>query len=144
MRPIYEGSGDLDNERTVITKLCEEWDMEAAKLPITYNVDYGLFKDSKLRAWVEVKCRSCGIDQYDTYFISAKKILNGVFLSQNTGSPFILAVQWTDALGYINIKSDTKFDIRIGGRRDRNDWQDVEPMAHFSTRDFNILIQDSE
>lgn len=138
MRPMYEDDDSLSAEKAVVTKLCDTWGMDAAKLPIAYNVDYALFKDEKLRCWLEVKCRNCSISQYETYFISSKKITNGINLSESTGQAFILAVQWNDALGWIKITKDV-FDIRIGGRRDRHDWQDIEPMAHFKTCDFTII-----
>ena len=138
MRPMYEDNNTLAAERKVIDFLCELWHMDAAKLPISYNVDYAMFKDGKLRAWMEVKCRYCASSQYDTYFISAKKIVNGIQLSETTGMPFVLAVQWEDKIGYMPVLKGS-FDIRIGGRQDRHDWQDVEPMAHFRIQDFKMI-----
>lgn len=138
MRPMYENSDTLTAERNVVLTLCDKWNSEAVKLPIAYNVDYGLFRDETLRCWLEVKCRNCTIGQYETYFISYKKIVNGLRLADDSGKPFILAVQWSDALGWIKIER-SRFEVKIGGRRDRNDWQDVEPMAHFKTQDFQLI-----
>lgn len=138
MRPMYEDNETLAAESKLIKFLEGKWNAQAAKLPIAYNVDYGMFVNNELKCWLEVKCRYCTKDQYDTYFISSKKIVNGITLSEATGKPFILAVEWKDKTGWMEIKRDN-FDIRIGGRSDRNDWQDIEPMAHFKTQDFVLL-----
>lgn len=138
MRPMYEDDASLSAEVNVIEKLSKQWKVDPIKLPIAYYVDYAMTMDGAVKCWLEVKCRHCTKDQYPTYFISAKKISNGIALAETTGKPFLLAVQWKDCLGWIDVKRGD-FDIRVGGRADRNDWQDIEPMAHFNTDKFNIL-----
>ena len=138
MRPMYENDATLQAEREVIAKLCDKWKVEASKLPIAYNVDYVLTRHDYAKVWIEVKCRHCSSTEYDTYFISAKKVVNGLALSEATNVPFYIAVQWKDRLGYIRVLKGS-FDIRIGGRKDRDDWQDVEPMAHFKVSDFTTV-----
>lgn len=138
MRQIYETDSSLEAERKIVQDLCDKWKVNCAKLPISYNVDYCLLNDGKLRAWLEVKCRYCTSVEYPTYFISAKKIFNGLQMSEASGVPFILAVRWEDKLGFIRVLKGS-YKIKIGGRKDRNDWQDVEPMAHFNIKDFTMI-----
>ena len=138
MRPTYENEKTLSEERNVVEFLCNKWKVEAIKLPIAYNVDYLLTRDDVAKSWLEVKCRHCSSAEYETYFISSKKIVNGLSLSETTNVPFYLAIRWNDKLGYIRV-SKGSFEVKVGGRKDRNDWQDVEPMAHFKVKDFVMM-----
>jgi hypothetical protein len=137
MRPLYETNETLAAERKVVEFFCAKWKTEAAKLPIAYNVDYVLTRENQVKLWLEVKCRHCKSTEYETYFISAKKIVNGLALAESTNVPFYLAIQWQDRVGYLRVLKGA-FDVRIGGRKDRDDWQDVEPMAHFKINDFTM------
>ena len=139
MRPRYESERTLELERMAITKFADEFSVTPVKLPIAYNIDYALLSGENLMCWAEVKCRDVERYTYDTLAISMKKIVNGVQLSKMSGKSFLLLVQWNDSLGWIKVKEDDELDIRLGGRKGRNDWQDVEPMAHFDVRQFKII-----
>lgn len=138
MRPIYETTGDLHNEKAVGGLLCRKWQCEIAKMPRSYHVDYVAYQGSTLKAWLEIKCRNNPMDQYSTYSISMMKVMNGARLAEFTGLPFLVVVRWTDVVGYINpVESD--HGLQIGGRKDRGDWQDTEAMCHFDISRFQLL-----
>ena len=139
VRPVYEIQQTLELERLAITSFAEQFDVQPVKLPIAYNIDYAMLSGENLMCWVEVKCRDVERYAYETLAISMKKIVNGVQLSKMSGKSFLLLVQWNDSLGWVKVKEDDELDIRLGGRKDRNDWQDVEPMAHFDVRQFKII-----
>lgn len=133
-RPLYESPTDLANELDVAGVLAARWKVSPHKLPISYGVDFGLFRDGAPVAWAEIKCRTNARDRYATYCIALGKAQAGLTLSRVTGRPFAIVVRWTDCLGYLIVKSIE--DIRWGGRRDRGDAADLEPMAHWPTESF--------
>jgi hypothetical protein len=133
-RPLYESPTDLANELDVAGVLAARWKVSPCKLPISYGVDFGLFRDGAPVAWAEIKCRTNARDRYATYCIALGKAQAGLMLSRATGRPFAIVVRWTDRLGYLIVKSIE--DIRWGGRRDRGDSADLEPMVHWPTESF--------
>ena len=138
-RPLYETNADLRNERSVAAWLGDLWRAYPQKLPKSYAIDFGMVRQKEVAAWVEVKCRDNPMGQYPTLAISLKKITTGLELSEWTTKPFLLVVRWTDATAYMHVSTRDQFTVEIGGRKDRGDWQDMEPMAHFPTESFQLL-----
>ena len=113
------------------------WNVRPVKLPLQYRVDWAIIKNGHLAGWVECKKRNVPRRQYATLLLSLNKVLHGLQLSQTTGLPFILLVEWSDCIGWQKITAVE--GLSIGGRIDRDDWQDVEPVCHFPTEGFNLL-----
>lgn len=135
MRPLYETQQDLHNEGQVLARICAAWECEGTKLPLTYKVDYALTRHGEIKAWAEIKCRNT---EYPDMWVSLKKWMAGVRLSKTTGRPFVLVYCFKHKVYWKAVQDDLPV-IRIGGRTDRSDWQDVEPMAVFSLKDFQVL-----
>jgi hypothetical protein len=135
-RPLYESQEDLANEKATIDRLAAHWRCVAVKLPIRYELDYGLCRNGDLMAWAEVKCRKVPREKYPTYMVSLGKVLAGLELAERTNLPFLLIVQWTDALGWIQPSARA---VQMGGRRDRADCADVEPVVHIPIKDFKLI-----
>ena len=73
-------------------------------------------------------------DTYPTYFISLYKIMALQQQADLTDRPAFLVVGFNDGIFYLDFWKGwpIEFDhIALGGRKDRNDAQDIEPMAHF-------------
>tara|TARA_R100000329_G_scaffold151389_2_gene147308 strand:+ start:873 stop:1310 length:438 start_codon:yes stop_codon:yes gene_type:complete len=131
---------DLSNEEAIIKKASACWNVDYHKLPIQYKLDYALTAKSycnKIKAFCEVKKRNNNILDYGSYIISLAKIQAGRELAKITNTTSILIVQWNDMLGYVDFNVD--FDCIIGGRFDRNDWQDKEPLAEIHIKKFKKL-----
>lgn len=139
MRPAYETQQTLELERLAITSFAEQFDVQPIKLPIAYHIDYACLSGELLMFWAEVKCRKYPHNAFETFSISAKKILNGLHLRHLSGKGFYLVVQWTNALGYVQVTRELSQDIRFGGRKDRADWQDQEPMVHIPVDQFEFM-----
>ena len=135
-RPIYETEADRANERRVADILLDRWRCTAVKLPRRYEIDYALSRGNRVMAWAEVKCRTNPREQYPTYMVALGKVIAGLDLAQRTNLPFMLVVQWTDSLGWVTPKLDA---IHIGGRHDRGDGDDEEPVAHIPITEFKLL-----
>jgi|TARA_R110000796_G_scaffold26400_3_gene73488 hypothetical protein len=107
-------------------------------MPITYKLDYAMYRNDNLVGFSEVKCRTNSVQDYKTYIISLSKVMSARRLSSVTSTKSLLIVSWSDAIGWIDFFSD--FKVKQGGRSDRNDWQDQEPVCHFDIKDFKIIF----
>lgn len=136
-RPLYESQADRTNEQEVATDLFRYWRCTAAKLPIRYEVDYALCRNGQIMAWAEIKCRTTPRGLYPTYMVSLGKVLAGLELQKRTNLPFLLVVRWSDSLGWIS--GPTAREVTFGGRRDRADAADIEPMVHIPINQFALL-----
>jgi hypothetical protein len=137
-RPMYENSATLEAERRAIMRYAKAWDYDVRKLPIRYNIDYAMMSQTKITAWAEVKCRNVDVNQYPSLMISAEKIWAGLRMAAISNIPFILIIEWLDVLGSLEVKKEHALDVRIAGRKDRDDWQDMEPMIFFPTNNFDF------
>lgn len=130
-RPLYQTSESLARETEFARELSRLWGCRFEKLPIAYKVDFLMFRNDEPRAWCEVKCREYEMDQLEImggFMLSLAKWMEGKRLHEMTGLPFIVALQLPDGIWY-HKPTDFKYDgLKIGGRKDRGDWQDVEPV----------------
>lgn len=139
-RPIYETDDNRKKERTVADKIEKALGYTLRKLPIRYGLDYAAFQNDRLAKWFEIKGRTNPRDQYPTYMISLGKFLAARSLFDATGVGAALVVQWTDSAGLYNIRNGHALDVRMGGRTDRGDRQDIEPTVHINVGDFIELL----
>ena len=134
MRPLYETPESLENEQRVADLLEMYWSRKLVKLPIAYQVDFAVVKED-ITAWAEIKCRTT---EYPEMYLSLHKWMAGKELSRQTGLPFILVYAFNGKVHWKTVENDTP-RIVIGGRTDRQDWQDIEPMAVFKLDQFKTL-----
>lgn len=130
-RPTYESEEDRANEQAVIDGIAGKFGLTSQKLPISYGLDYALYKKwGQLSSFVEVKCRNNESTKYKTIMVSLLKVMKAKELSDATGARCLFVVEWTDRLGIFDLcKPDF---IGWGGRVDRNDNDDMEPVAHWA------------
>ena len=60
-------------------------------------------------------------------------------LSETSKLPSFLVVRWSDNCGYIRIDTLLDFEISMGGRTDRGDKQDIEPVMLIPIHNFTEL-----
>jgi len=137
MRPLYETEEDIHRERGTILTLCATTDSHAIKLPVKAYADYIMSRNGEAKAVVEVKCRNNNRLAYDTYMISQRKY-EGLLSWANYGLTPILLVGWLDAIGYVRLPCP--HEASMGGRRDRGDAHDIEPVVHIKTSDFKVIL----
>ena len=97
--------------------------------------DFEIFRGGPLVALAEVKCPNATLGKYPTYMISSTKV-NAILdaCAHQRLSP-LLIVQWTDLCGWVRLDSVSMF-FDYGGRRDRNDPQDMEHVYRIATSKF--------
>jgi hypothetical protein len=127
LRPIYENGQTRAAEEATIRMAAERWGVSFAKLPIQYRVDWALIRGGAVAAWCECKRRHNNKGKYSSLMLSLSKVTHGLELARQTGLPFLVVVEWDDCLAYW--KADRISGVRLGGRVDRGDWQDVEPVV---------------
>jgi len=130
----FETEQDRANEQAVVDVLCRLWKAEAVKLPPEQFVDYGLYREGTLKGYLEVKVRNVKRLTYPDYTVSWVKVQRGRALAGEL--PFILAVRWTDAIGWTLPASD---DVRLSGRNDRGELDAFEAMVHIPHDRFRIF-----
>ena len=130
-RKLYEKDTDIENETRVLRALEQHWHpVSITKLPKKYVLDahanFGVH-----HAFLEIKCRSVASTTFDTYMIGLRKVLEGV---QHAGvlpnGTFLLVVEWTDGLYYCDMQEALPHcRMDFGGRKDRDDREDTEPVV---------------
>lgn len=140
MRPIYETVADQELEKNVINYACKIWNCTAVKTPRFYPLDWSLQVNNQIRAFVEVKYRN---KSYPTYLISAHKWQAAINLAEMFDIPALLLVCWPDdgsrMVIYTKMKRGNHSRLIHGGRFDRNDEQDKEPMVEITLDKFKRL-----
>lgn len=143
MRPLYENDNNLRSEKNLISHVSDCWNVVSYKMPMSYKIDYAMYRDDILIGFAEVKCRTHKFGTFPTYIISLAKVMEARRLARETDTRSILIVSWTDKIGYLDFLCHHQ--IRHGGRADRNDWQDQEPVCHFDLKHFKgIGVRDEK
>ena len=138
MRPLYETQQDRDNEQAMSSIIERQFDCQLTKMPIKLSLDFMATRNGSAVAFIEARQRKTRMLQYPTYMISLYKVMMANTLTQATGLPCFLAVQWSDAAGICKLPSND-MDIRTGGTTRRGDPQDIEPMAYFDVASFKVI-----
>lgn len=138
-RPLYETRQHLTAERGLVALVEQRCRVTSQKLPLSYRVDSALFRRGVLVALAEFKCRTCTREQYEDYIVSAGKVLMARQLSEMLSVPVMLIVQWTNAVGWIDIGKTSSRQCTWGGRTDRKDSQDSELLIHLPIIEFGLL-----
>ena len=138
MRPLYETQQDRDNEQALSSIIQRQFNCQLTKMPIKLSLDFMATRDGSAVAFIEARQRKTKMLQYPTYMISLYKVMMANTLTQATGLPCFLAVQWSDAAGICKLPAKD-MDIQTGGTMRRGDPQDIEPVAYFDVASFKVL-----
>jgi hypothetical protein len=134
-RPLYETKKDILAEARVAKRVAIKWNCKPIKLRPLYVIDYAMLRDGKCHAFVEIKCRSYSMKQMDDmngFMLSLDKWRAGIDLSRASGAEFIIVVDTPDATWWHQVNPERPADhdgLSFGGRTDRDDPQDVEPVV---------------
>jgi len=141
-RPMYETQNDKKNEKIVARMFVDRFSSSVTGYCLTpprYPVDVAFTNGDEVKGFGEIKTRNVDMRTYPTYMISLAKIVDMKALSYTCGVPCLLIVKWKDHAGYLDVSKVFPSKISIGGRVDRNDKQDVEPVAHYELSLFKIF-----
>jgi|TARA_R110000796_G_scaffold31517_2_gene83517 hypothetical protein len=139
-KPKMETISDQKREERVAGFIEGLWDVRCNKLPVSYGLDYWC-ESSDSCFWLEVKCRSFGIDRYDTLLLSTSKLRMGAALSLATGHPFVLVFAMTDSVYSHTWKAGKEYDVRFGTIAEPIYEEDSEPYVHLSKDEMTCLSE---
>jgi hypothetical protein len=137
-RPIYETPADQSREEQVRVWLERHCRCTAVKLKPLYQFDHALVQDGEIQGFAEIKCRTFPSTQYRSYLISGDKMVKALAWRELAGVPCYLVVAWTDAIGMFLIEPGQDYTVKLGGRKDRKDPQDLEPCFYIPLGWFKI------
>jgi hypothetical protein len=102
-----------------------------------YRVDFALLSGDAVEAFLEVKDRSrYRSDSFPTLILSAAKYEAASLMAATFGLPVFIAARWADRTGVSVIPQSRPPRLVLAGRKDRGDWQDMEPCVALDVRAF--------
>lgn len=123
-------------EKLLAQRVEKAWNVKAEKIPSTYQLDYALQRDGVIKSWAELKCRTHAFGTYPTYMISLKKWNACREFHLGSHLKAFLVVGFTDGDYWMDTDVVKDFEVKMGGRSDR-DWSvDREPCVFFSVSYF--------
>lgn len=146
-RPFYESQKDRDAETAVAALIADKWGGVLHKLAPKYGADFAHYVRGKLTNFVEVKDRSerftsDAFERYGFYAISLHKVTQMLAQAATAAARCVLVVKCQDGLFYAPIDRETAplGGTVHGGRKDRGDWQDMEPMVQIPWSHFKEVV----
>lgn len=143
MRPKYETEKDRELERETIEALCRGVQRQSVLRYVAFPEyaigDYFLFSAGRARAICEIKTRRCSINTYATYMIDVKKVRKMISVCGRLKVAPIMAVRWSDAIGWIDLSKAEPETIQEGGRYDRGDRFDIGQMMYIPIDQFEVI-----
>lgn len=125
----YETKQDLRVEDAVAEIYARQLHVAQVKIPAKqYRMDRAATRDGKIIGFFEIKTRTTSHDRYASYMLSAAKFRDGVYW-HHLGLSFTLVVSFTDGIFYYTYQNKAEVSYTLGGRTDRKDAQDIEPLA---------------
>jgi len=141
-RRMYEKEEDLRREKEFAVELGEINGLRPIKLSTKWGLDVAMVdKHHNVKAWMEIKCRKNASTKYTDYMISLHKLLAAKRLEELTNRPAWLAVRFVDCDLIVRLNK-APFVTMYGGRWDRDDWQDWEPVAKIEMIHFYSIDAD--
>lgn len=134
-RPTYETAEDKHNERRAAQWLKGAYkDHEVHLLKKYYPCDILVISPNGKTTFVEYKRRNISADRYKTAIFPAIKWSEIKRMAESLDSQAAIMFEYNDC--YMTSMQGFSYKISVGGRRDRNDTQDIEPLLEIPTHQF--------
>ena len=142
---MHETEADRRAEWEIVNELLARWGARAKKLHLKYKLDFMVYKSNKAIAWVEAKDRPTW-EGYETYLLGFHKWCGAHQYLSFSRLPTVIAVRLKGQLMTYNVAPYDlgEFDIREGGRMDRDETADIEPVIHIPIEKFSLFDEHNE
>jgi hypothetical protein len=122
-------------------RFCKAYEMTWIKAPDNQRINTLLYKpkvSGDAVAYGEFRCRTNSHDTYPTYMLDRHTWGLMKLRFKTEGKPVVLVVGFSDGDYYIKITPELAQQVvnGIGGRHDRGDVKDVEPVVHIPIDSF--------
>lgn len=141
-----ETSQSLAAEAAFAGRIEQARGWQLRKLGGSYSPDFVIFKNGSCKGWLELKCRHSQLwGDFPTYMIAVKKWEKCLTLAGTPGieMPFLLAVAVDDGDYLMNcsaaVLKGANLNVQIGGRKDRNWQEDMEPCVYIPKTYFKAI-----
>jgi len=138
-RPVYETSHDRANEKSVADILSIAWKCRTCQVPRFYPCDLVAYRNGQAKALIEIKRRRIVRGKYPTLHIGLNKVTHLYSLSVVSGLPAFIVAALDDAV--LAHKVTPPYGVVSGGRFDRNDKDDQEPVCEIDFNDFILVAE---
>jgi hypothetical protein len=142
-RQFYETARDRVRERAIANEVGAVWGCCFVQNKPGFAADLCAVRDGHVIGLAEVRERPRHslevLDGWGGVFFSLQKWSNIHGLTLSSGLPFVFILK---AAGVLHFHATRTFDhdgVDIGGRTDRGDWQDVEPVALLRAHRFRLI-----
>lgn len=147
MRPNYENELDRLREARVASYVAAWYDQQRGGEMVTarrcrryYPCDWLLVEETSkpvVFGLLEIKVRE---QQYGDYMLSLGKASQIVHMAGYAGLLPMLAVYWQDIhkIGIVDLGGCSR-ECVVGGRTDRGDKDDIEPVIYIPNKDFFLI-----
>ena len=149
MAPRNETPEDLQNEREVAAVLADAWNCDLKKLTEDrlYLADYAVVEDGDIKAFVEIRCRSCSSTTYPTLYIPLHKVLWAQSVFASTKTPYLYVVRF-DGDGVIAYRLIAGGGPYMAGmvwaeRRTERDTHPDGPVLEIMSDSFKVLAREN-
>jgi hypothetical protein len=146
VRPVYESAEDRKNQHEIGMAITEAWGYTCLRLKRFYPVDFAFRNGSEIRAFGEIKQRRKTLEQLDVHggiYLGLDKWARAKLICNTAGVPFVYVVRNPAGIFYYRttvFDGSAAFDrLAMGGRLDRDDDQDIEPVVCFLSKRFERL-----
>ena len=149
-RPLYETDEDKAREKAVARRVARHFGVEVKPTMKLAVADHWLFKAGRVFSLLEVKCRPKyswdNLESMQTYILSERKWRD--LVEACDGLQLALALAVCDGWDEVRVATWRSpwpsFDVKVGGRRDRDDALDVESVVHIPVEEFTHIIMNGE
>jgi hypothetical protein len=131
-----ENEDTLRREGQLRKRVEKSWKVKMEKLPSTYSLDFAIKRGEDVKSFAELKCRTNNYDTYPTYMISLKKWNACRELHATSNKKAFLVVGFLDGDYWVDTETVKDFEVKMGGRSDREWTVDREPCVFFNTSHF--------
>jgi hypothetical protein len=123
---MYETESDRSHELEITQFLSEIWGCTFVKTPAAYSFDFVMMRKGRAVGMCEIKDRS---KHYDTLMLSLHKWVDALRYAQVLDFPFLIIARTPEGIFWVNVM-EIEVDTGVGGRNDRGDEQDMEPVVY--------------
>lgn len=134
-RPRYATPQTEADQNALRDRFCKAYGMTWQKEPDNQRINTALLKPgaaSGIVAFGEFRCRTNSHDTYPTYMLDRHTWGLMKLKFKTEGKPVVLVIGFSDGDYYTKITPELVKQIveGVGGRHDRGDVKDVEPVVH--------------
>jgi hypothetical protein len=96
----FDDSEYRASEDRVARTMGTVWQAQPLRLPRFYSLSHALIVDRKPICFMDIRIRKFPLSQNRSIMLPLSKIIRGIELQNMTGIPFVLAIQFADALAF--------------------------------------------